>query len=221
LTIKPIDYDSHESIVSALHGHDFLIITLSVMAAPGTQSKLIAAAKDAGVHWIMPNEYGGDAHNASVAQDTKISLGYLAIRKEIEEAGLNFVALSCSFWYEFSLAGTEARYGFDFLKREVTFYDDGEQKITTSTWRQCGRAVRALLDLPVLPVDEKDEQLTLSRFRNDAAFVGSFHVSQRDMLNSVLRVTGTKEQDWTIRHEDVKARFKRGQEMFAKGKSIT
>lgn len=220
MAVNYIDYDSHESIVSALHGQDFLVISLSVMVAPGTQSKLIAAAKDAKVQWIMPNEYGGDPHNKSVAEDTKLPLGYLAIRKEIEDAGLSFLALSCSFWYEFSLAGTEARYGFDFDKREVTFFDDGERKITTSTWPQCGRAVRALLDLPILPKDENDTQLTLSQFRNDATFIGSFYVSQRDMLNSVMRVTGTKEQDWTIRHENSQARFKRGQEMFAKGTSI-
>lgn len=191
------------------------------MAPPDTQSKLIAAAKDAGVHWIMPNEYGGDAHNTAAAQDTKIQFGYLATRKEIEDAGLNFIALSCSFWYEYSLAGTEARYGFDFDKREVTFYDDGKQKITTSTWVQCGRAMRALLDLPIFPTDENDKQLTLSHFRNDAVFIGSFHISQRDMLDSVLRVTGVSENDWTIRHEDVKARFKRGQEMLAQGERST
>ena len=57
----------------------------------------------------------------------------------------DFVSLACSFWYEFSLAGSQARYGFDFAKREVTFYDEGETKITTSTWPQCGRAVAALL----------------------------------------------------------------------------
>merc|ERR1712080_571641 len=87
-------------------------------------------------------------------EDTGLGPPALAARKAIKDAGMNFVALSCSFWHEFSLAGTAVRYGFDFDKREVTFYDDGETKITTSTWEQCGRALAALLSLPVLPMNE-------------------------------------------------------------------
>ena len=37
------------------------------------------------------------------------------------------------------------------------------------------------------------------------------------MLASVMRVTGTREKDWTIDHEDVKERYKRGKEEFEKG----
>lgn len=56
---RNVDYNDHESIVSALRGNDFLVISMSVFA-PDAQPKLIAAARDAGVKWIMPNEYGID-----------------------------------------------------------------------------------------------------------------------------------------------------------------
>src|ERR1700712_3505355 len=59
VTRRNVDYNDHESIVSALRGHDFLVISMSVFA-PAAQPKLIAAAKDAGIKWIMPNEYGID-----------------------------------------------------------------------------------------------------------------------------------------------------------------
>jgi hypothetical protein len=153
-----------------------------------------------------------------VGEDTKLGPPAVAIRQSIRAAGLNFVSLACSFWYEFSLAGTAARYGFDFAKREVTFFDEGETKITTSTWRQCGRAVAALLSLPVLPLNEQDQQLTLTQFRNTSAFIGSFNVSQKDMFESVLRVTETKEADWKVEYEGSEARYKRGGELFARGK---
>ena len=215
---RDVDYNDHESIVSALRGHDFLVISMSVFA-PDAQPKLIAAAKDAGVKWIMPNEYGTDYERfPKVGEATKLGPPAVAIRQSIRAAGLNFVSLACSFWYEFSLAGTAARYGFDFAKREVTFFDEGETKITTSTWLQCGRAVAALLSLPVLPLNEQDKQLTLSHFRNTSAFVGSFHVSQKDMFESVLRVTKTGEADWKVEYEDAEARYKRGGELFAQGK---
>lgn len=186
--------------------------------APDAQPKLIAAAKDAGVKWLMPNEYGIDYEQFPASgEDTKLGPPAVAIRQSIRAAELNFVALSCSFWYEFSLAGTAARYGFDFTKREVTFYDEGETKITTSTWQQCGRALAALLSLPVLPLHEQDQQLTLSHFRNKSACIGSFYVSQKDMFESVLRVTKTKDEDWKVGYEGAEARYKRGGEMFAQG----
>lgn len=214
---RNVDYNDHETIVSALRGHDFLVISMSVFA-PDAQPKLIAAAKDAGVKWIMPNEYGTDYERFPKAgEDTRLGPPAIAIRQSIRAAGLDFVSLACSFWYEFSLAGSAARYGFDFAKREVTFFDEGETKITTSTWTQCGRAVAALLSLPVLPMHEQDKQLTLSHFRDRSAFIGSFFVSQKDMLASVLRVTETKETDWRIGYEGAEARHKRGGEMFAQG----
>lgn len=193
------------------------MISMSVFA-PDAQPKLIAAAKDAGVKWIMPNEYGIDYERfPKVGEDTRLGPPAVAIRQSIRAAGLNFVSLACSFWYEYSLAGTSARYGFDFAKREVTFFDEGETKITTSTWVQCGRALAALLSLPVYPMNEQDQQLTLSHFRNRSAFVGSFYVSQKDMFESVLRVTETKEADWKIDYEGAEARYKRGGELFAQG----
>lgn len=78
----------------------------------------------------------------------------------------------------------------------------------------------ALLSLPVLPGDSDDESTTLAKFTNKHCHISSFRVSQRDMFNSVLRVTGTRESDWNITHEDVVARWKRGVEMFQQGNSV-
>jgi hypothetical protein len=66
-------------------------------------------------------------------------------------------------------------------------------------------------------MNEQDHQLTLSRFRDKSAFIGSFYVSQKDMFASVLRVTKTQETDWKIGYEGAEARYQRGKEMFAHG----
>lgn len=212
--IKQVDYDSHTSLVEALKGHDALIITMNVLAGPTAQASLIAAAKDAGVKWIMPNEYGIDpAHNNQLGEDTKMGPGLLAVREQIEKAGLNWVGLSCGFWYEFSLAGTEARYGFDFKKKTLTLFDDGETKIPTSTWPQAALAVARTFALPLESSDGK----SLSDFKNRSVFVDSFFISQRGMLASVLRVTGDKESDWTITSEPSKPRYERAVQMMAGG----
>ena len=139
------------------------------------------------------------------------------MRKYIEEkaAGkMHWIGVACGFWYEFSLAGTEARYGFDFNKKEVTFFDDGKTMMSTSTWPQVGRGVAALLSLP----EKTDEgSLSLSQYKEKAVFISSFHVNQKDMFESVLRVTGDKESDWKISYENAEKRFQRAQKMLHDG----
>ncbi len=222
--IKKVDYSSHSSLVSALKGQDVLIITMAVMAPKDTQTKLIDAAVEAGVRWVMPNEWGGDLNsNEGLQKDTFLGEPSKAIRAYIEKVGgetTHWVGLACGFWYEFSLAGTDARYGFDFEKKEVTFYDEGENRIYTSTWPQVGRAVAKLLSLKVLPEDENDKEPTLSDWKNAAVYVSSFHINQREMFESVLRATGDSEKDWTIKHENVEERYKRGLSLMQQGQMV-
>lgn len=98
--------------------------------------------------------------------------------------------------------------------------DDGNTKVTTSTWQQCGRAVAALFSLPILPRDENDRSPHLTQWKNKEVYCSSFCLSQRDMLNSVIRVTGLKESDWTFKYEPSVERFQRGQTMLKGGDLI-
>ena len=221
--VKHADYNSKPSLVEALKGQDILIVTMSVMAPPESQTKLIDAAVEAGVPWIMPNEWGVDSTTKDVAKDTMLGERILGIREYIKKVGgdkLGFVSLNCGFWFEFSLAGTEARYGFDFDKKAVTFYDEGETKINTSTFPQLGRGVTSLLSLKVYPDDESDKEPNINQYRNRSACISSFFVNQKDMFESVLRVTGDKKEDWTISHEDVQERYARGAKMFKEGSFV-
>lgn len=218
IAVKKVNYDEHSSLVEALRGQDALIITLAVTAPRDQEAKLIRAAAEASVPWVMPNDWGLGATDDALAKETFIGGPKQKTRELIQSLGtLSYISLACGFWYEFSLAGEEIRYGFDFPQRSVTFYDDGTTKINTSTWPQCGRAVASLWSLKVLPEDADDKSPTLSLFRNGYAYISSFLISQRDMFESVLRVTGTSEKDWTIRYQDVKERYKEGLEQFQKG----
>ena len=221
--IKKVDYNKHASLVEALKGQEVLIITMAVMAPAESQTKLIDAAVEAGVKWIMPNEWGADLSKVELSKDGMTVDRMTSIREYIEKVGADktrWIGLSCGFWYEFSLAGTEARYGFDFDKKALTLYDDGNTKINTTTWPQLGRAVTSILSLKILPEDAKDKSPCLSQYNNKSFHVSSFFVCQRDMFESVLRVTGDNEQDWTIKHEDVVERFNRGKQLLKEGKFI-
>lgn len=112
------------------------------------------------------------------------------------------------------------RYGFDFPNKTVTFYDDGNTKISTSTWPQTGLAASKLLNLPLLPTSPTDTTLTLSHYRNKFAYISSFTISQKDMFDSVLRVTSTQAPNWKITYEPVKERFEKGKEMMQAGNRV-
>lgn len=214
--LKKVDYDDHSSLVEALRGQDALVVTLSAFAPPDQQAKLIQAAADAGVSWILTNEWAPDTANEALVKDVFPFQKLPEARELIAKLGKSsFIAVSTGFWYEWSLV-IPASYGFDFKNRTVTLFDDGETKINTSTWPQVGRAVASLLSLPIRAAGE-DKDHCLENFRNSQVYVSSFLVSQKDILESVLRVTKTGIEDWKVNKEPVKERYTGGIEAMQKG----
>lgn len=208
--VAPVDYDDEDTIVAALKGQQFFIITMAPTAPRDTHSKLVQAAAKSGVPYVMPNGYGADIENVKFGEDTLLGPVAKANRDEIERLGMQWVTMCCGFWYDYSLAGGDARFGFDFDKRSLTIYDDGNTVISVSTLSQVGRAVAKVLSLKELPEDGNDTSLTLSTFLGKGVYTKSFAISQNDMFESVKRVTGTTDADWTITHEDTKTRYEDG-----------
>jgi len=110
------------------------------------------------------------------------------------------------FWFQWSLSVPHT-WGFDFDTKTLTLVDDGKVKQNTTTFGQLGRAVAALLSLPIT---KEQGSACLEDYKNSSIYVFSFCLSQRDMFASVLRVTGDKESDWTIEHEGHQERYNAG-----------
>lgn len=194
---------------------------MSTRAPRDTQHKLIKAAADAGVPWVLPNSYSHDVMDKKFGAENLCGPGIWAATDAIEKHGVSsWVSVCCGFWYEHSLTLSPSWYGFDLKNKKVTFYDDGKARINTSTWRQCARAVARLLSLKELPEDDNDKEPTLSAWRNKPLYTSSFLVSQRDMLDSMNRVLGLSDADWTIEHEAATDRYDRGREMLKQGNHL-
>jgi hypothetical protein len=67
--VKRVDYNKPETLVEALRGQDALVITLSGHTPKDSQIKLISAAGEAGVSWILPNEWSPDTANEALVRD--------------------------------------------------------------------------------------------------------------------------------------------------------
>lgn len=193
---------------------------MGVTAPKDQEAKLIKAAAIADVPWVFPNEWGFDTANESMTNDIVIEDEKKKARNLVAELGKSsWIAVSTGFWYEWSLA-ISAAYGFDFAKRTVTLFDNGETRICTSTWPQVGRAIASLLSLRIHPDGEDDGSPCLETFANNYLYVSSFTISQKDMLESVLRVTQTKLDDWTVTKESAQSRYAAGMEQLMKGDRI-
>ncbi|KAK6210892.1 hypothetical protein LQW54_005769 [Pestalotiopsis sp. IQ-011] len=241
-----VDYDDRASLVRALAGHDVLVVTLAAAAPEGTQERLVEAAAEARVGYILPNFWGVDtaeyvtptyspslwptgaaedmekgkalltsspAPSDQLSADVLLGLRQRAACRLVSDLGASaWVGVVTSFWYEMSLASPWA-FGMDYEARKWTFYDDGETRINVITLPQSGRAVANLLSLPI----ESETGPSLSGFKNGLVYAASFCVSQRDMFESVLRVTGTTASDWSIIYESSAQRFADGQKQMADG----
>jgi hypothetical protein len=86
----------------------------------------------------MPNGYAGDIEYVKFGEEIMLGPVAKANRDEIERLGMQWITVCCGFWYDYSLAGGEARFGFDFDKRSLTICDDGNTKISVSTLSQVG-----------------------------------------------------------------------------------
>ncbi|KAL8668022.1 MAG: hypothetical protein Q9168_007110 [Polycauliona sp. 1 TL-2023] len=192
ITTIPVNYSDPATLVSALRNQDCLIITMGVRAPPDQQSKLIHAAASAGVKWILPNEYGYDTANDALSNDIRPGTNKKEYTALIEKLGVSkWTGFTCGFWYEFSLGGSPDRFGFDFKNKECILFDEGTQPISVSTFPMVGKGVASLLSLPIAR-EEGKEGACLEDFANKFCYVASFVISQKDMLDSVLRVTKTE-----------------------------
>jgi putative NADH-flavin reductase len=66
---KKVDYNKQETLVDALRGQDALVITLSGFTPEETNMQLINAAGEAGVAWVLPNEWAPDTADEGLVKD--------------------------------------------------------------------------------------------------------------------------------------------------------
>jgi putative NADH-flavin reductase len=72
VAVSRVDYAKPATLVDALRGQDALVITMGSMADKDTSAKLINAASEAGVQWILPNEWSPDSDDEGLVRDVFI-----------------------------------------------------------------------------------------------------------------------------------------------------
>ncbi|KAK1722592.1 hypothetical protein CaCOL14_003201 [Colletotrichum acutatum] len=204
--VKKGDYSDEEFLVSAFQGQDVLILQLGFDSFMTGQAPLIRAAAKAGVKWVLPTEFGSDPAPSKLLEVSPMVAGKKQFRDLTEELGLSWIAIVNNPWFDWSLG--QGFWGIDIKNRFAKLFDGGNTKFITTTIGMTGQATAGVLSLP---------DAELEQFRNKPVYLKSFYISQRDMLDSILRATGTKEADWKVEVLDAEAVVADSNEKFRQG----
>ncbi|KAK7420601.1 hypothetical protein QQZ08_010361 [Neonectria magnoliae] len=204
--VKKGKYDDEDFLISALQGQDILLMQLGRFAMD-VQASLIRAAAKAGVEYVLPTEFGSDPEAPQMVKEQKILWGKAERRKLVEDLGVSsWIAVANNPWFDWSLG--QGAWAIDIKARKAKLYNSGNTKINTTTIKRVGEATAELLSLP-------EEEL--AAYKNKAFHVSSFYITQREMLDSVQRVTGTTDKDWMIENKDIDEQAKESDEEIKKG----
>ncbi|GKT48208.1 pinoresinol reductase 2 [Colletotrichum spaethianum] len=204
--VKKGDYSDESFLVSAFQGQDVVVLQLSFDSFMAGQAPLIRAAAKAGVKWVLPTEFGSDLAPSKLLDASPLVAGKKQFRDLIEELGMSWVAIINNPWFDWSLA--QGFWGIDIKNRSAKLFDGGKTKFITTTLGTTAKGTAGVLSL----LESEPEAL-----RNKPVYLKSFHISQRDMLDSILRATGTEEKDWKVEVLDAAAVVADCEEKFKQG----
>ncbi|OHE99487.1 hypothetical protein CORC01_05287 [Colletotrichum orchidophilum] len=202
VNVKRVAFDDEAALTNVLKGQDVLVLQLGISSV-GLSDVVIHAAAKANVPYILPTEFGSDPAGKLIDELPEIA-AKRKYRDLIEELGVgSWIGVVTNPWYDFCLPMGDVL-GVNAKTLKATLWDGGNTKMNYSTLPRVG-AVTA----EILAMADKE----LARYRNRCFYVTSFHVTQREVLNSVMLATGTSESEWDIGEESVDAVVERANAM--------
>jgi len=202
-------YDEEEFLLTALKGQDVLILQVGFMGLD-SQIPLINAAAKAGVPWVIPCEFASDNKHEKLNQEINMMNMKKKYRDRIEQLDVSsWIGIVNNPWFDWSFK--KGYWGIDVKERKARLFDDGAVKINTTTLPKVGQSLAALVSL----ADSK-----LARFKNEFVYFSSFHVSQREILDSVIHATGTHDSDWVIESEPAAEAAEAAKDAIRKGNGM-
>ncbi|PYH40394.1 aromatic alcohol reductase [Aspergillus saccharolyticus JOP 1030-1] len=166
-----------EDLVKAFEGQDAVVNAITSFSV-AEQLKFIDAAITAGVKRFVPSEYGLD-NNTPAAQELSPVFKDKGLVQEYlrskESSGLTWTAIACGMWLGWSMRNNFL--GLDYPNRTITFTDEGTGKFSTTTLSNTALALNRIL-------------LNPSSTANQIVFTSDFATSQKELVETIERLTG-------------------------------
>ncbi|KAL9002040.1 MAG: hypothetical protein Q9188_005011 [Gyalolechia gomerana] len=144
VNVSPVDYDSLDSLTSALKGQDAVVSTLSSLAL-SKQLLLVEAAVKADVERFIPSEFGSNTINDKARQlpiyADKIKVQD-ALQKEADAGRLSYTIVVNGPFLDWGL-----QVGFigSVKRKKIDLFDGGERVFSTTSLPSIGKATAAVL----------------------------------------------------------------------------
>ncbi|KAI5857407.1 NAD(P)-binding protein [Durotheca rogersii] len=200
---KKVDYQSVESLTSALDGQDAVVSTIATPAI-GSQLALVDAAVAAKVKRFIPSEFGVNTRIIAgtpigdILQGKIKTVDYL-VSKSQENPSFTWTGVSTGLFFDRGLK--YGSIGFDKKSKTATIYDSGNEPVQVSNLSFIGRAIVAILSQP-------------DKSANQYLSIASFNPTQNQILEIVEAETGEK---WKVERASTAEEKKIGVEKLSKG----
>ncbi|KAI1137316.1 NAD(P)-binding protein [Hypoxylon sp. FL0543] len=200
---KKVNYQSVESLTSALEGQDAVVSTIATVAIAG-QTPLVDAAIAAKVKRFIPSEFGINTRIVSntaignILQGKTKTLDYI-IEKSKENPSFTWTGISTGIFFDWGLRfGTV---GFNKDAKTAVIYDSGNEPVQASNLPFIGRVIASVLSQP-------------DKTANQYLTIASFNPTQNQILEIVEAETGEK---WKVEHASTAEQETIGLEKLSKG----
>lgn len=177
VAVKPVDYDSLESLTSALHGQDALVSTLG-SAVIDQQLLLVEAAGKAGVKRFIPSEFGSNTPHEKTGKlpvfQPKIAVQE-ALKKQTESTGMSYTVVCTGPFLDWGLM---VGFIMNVKGKSINLYDGGDRVFSTTSLPAIGKSVVGVLQ-------------NLDATKNRAVYVQEAATTLKSLLAIAKKVTGS------------------------------
>lgn len=196
-----VDYNSKESLTSALQGQDAVVSTLGWAATDG-QKILIDAAIAAGVKHFIPSEFGSCTTNPEL-RNVPMYSGIANVREYLIEksrtGALSYSVLACGAFLEFYLNSPSL---IDIANRKAVLIDGGDNRMSTTSLESVGKAIAGILKHP-------------NETKNRTVYVSQAILTQNKVLNIAKEIR--PDIKWDISRVESNPMFQEALAAFAAG----
>lgn len=201
LAIKEVNFDSVESLASAINGAEVVISCLATMAI-GSQNPLIDASVTAGVKRFIPAEFGMDSANQLCAQlpvcAPKVDTQKYLQEKSKSNPGFTYTAIANGLFLDW---GLNMNFILNLAEHSAILYNGGDVPFSTTNLADIATAVLGVV---------RHQPQTANR----VVYIHSALVTQNELIRYAKEIDG---KGWKTNVQDTEDIRKEGLVELAKG----
>lgn len=145
--VKKGDLENEAFLADVFKGQDAIVLMPPLSHIISVQKPAVRAAAKAGVHWILPSEFGPDPFASKLIEENILLKNKKEIRDLIDELGVSsWISIAVGPWLDAGLAA--GFWGIEPKARKATLWRGADAKTSTATVAHTGKVVATVLSLP-------------------------------------------------------------------------